>query len=113
MDAPPGAPTFVKLSLVVQRTMERAYGALAAVMDEYVSRAAVRRPCSSIAPPLMSLTVAGICSAASKSDKERKQLLYEWFTRTRASVIRLLVVLKWARTVPDINHTRVRRALAT
>lgn len=36
MEAPPGPPSFVKLSLVVQRTMERAYGALAAVIASYV-----------------------------------------------------------------------------
>lgn len=39
MEAPlGGSPAFVKLSVVVQKTMERAYGALVAVMDSYVSK---------------------------------------------------------------------------
>lgn len=37
MEAAPGAPAFVKLSAVVQHTMERAYGALVAVMDSYAN----------------------------------------------------------------------------
>lgn len=108
MEAAQGAPAFVKLSAVVQHTMERAYGALVAVMDSYASPLARSRDLCEAAPARTRFSRAHLARAATKSDKERKQLLYEWFVRTRASVIRLLVVLKWARTVPDINHTRVR-----
>ena len=103
--APAPAPGFVKLSTIIARVLEKSYTSLILLVESCVISRPISRARFCVAKRALIFSLP--FSAGEKTDKERKQLLYEWFLRTRASFVRLLVLLRWARTVPAINNCRV------